>query len=175
MTVPTFEIHPDRGVGPVEFGMTVGDAIRLMARVPGMRIDPSGAGLVRDRVCTYLPPQNAFQLIHEGGDVVIAIQLAGPTLDTQIQGLDPPLSAFFDGVDVFSTPGSELVELMPRHGDCEVRERGITYNFPSLGLCLWWGDRAWGQDADVAPFFEAVLVERAGHHLPQDTALGPAL
>ena len=78
LMMPTFEIRPGRGVGPVELGMTISEAISALERELGQRIDPSEIYLGADRTRARLPPERAVHLLLDRDQAVETIELAGP-------------------------------------------------------------------------------------------------
>ena len=101
LMMPTFEIRPGRGVGPVELGMTISEAISALQRELGQRIDPSEIYLGADRTRARLPPERAVHLLLDRDQAVEAIELAGPPPDSQMLGHEPPFSVLYGGMDVF--------------------------------------------------------------------------
>ena len=152
--IDRYEIRPGSGIGPVRIGMSRGAAERAM-RGTGQPVTAFVRGQTPPAVLAM--HENAFQVYFDTSDRVEAVEVMGPSVDVQGRGDEPVFVAVFDGVDVFRTPATKLVEVVSRKAapDLEAAEDpGITFEFPTLGLSLW------RQTDEEGPFFETVYVSR---------------
>ncbi len=148
--MPSYDVVPHRGVGPVLLGMSCQESRAAMGMQPHVYRRNIFATEDTD---SYLG--NAFQVDFDREERVEFIELSPGW----------PAIAVYRGISVFETPADQLVALISQEAgyDRSDPELGYSYVFPELELAVWRPVLPEDDDDPEGRYFATIAVGRRGY------------
>ncbi|MEV6286037.1 hypothetical protein [Kribbella sp. NPDC051770] len=149
------ELNPPLSAGPLHLDMTGDEVIAVMRQFGEPEVLCRAAG---ERPEWGVSDSNGLFLRADFGpdDRVSAVEIGRPT--------EPVVTVTYDGLDIFQTAASELVEALSRKTWTVEKENGHSFIAPDLLLALWRPTIPEGLDDADGKYFESVLMARPGYY-----------
>lgn len=158
--VPTtiYELHPLKGVPPIQFGMSASQVRAAFTEVPTVFRKTLDSGEI------YAYQHHALQVFFDAAQTVEFIEFSR----------SEHLHILYAGIDLLGTLAGQVIEqlsqLVPY--DQNAPEQGYSYTFPTLELALWRPVLPQRRGGNEGRYFRTVGIGRAGYY---STGASPSL